>query len=61
MDLPDNTTIGDLIETITKIYPDTFPPSLEIVTAVNTNYATKDFLLSDGDEVAFIPPVSGGK
>jgi molybdopterin converting factor subunit 1 len=28
--------------------------------AVNADWATPDALLSDGDEVAFMPPMSGG-
>jgi molybdopterin converting factor small subunit len=31
-----------------------------ISAAVNADYAGMDSLLSDGDEVAFLPPVSGG-
>jgi molybdopterin converting factor subunit 1 len=31
-----------------------------ISAAVNADYARMDSLLSDGDEVAFLPPVSGG-
>jgi molybdopterin synthase sulfur carrier subunit len=30
-------------------------------TSVNWEYATPDSELSDGDEVAFIPPVTGGR
>ena len=29
--------------------------------SVNWDYATEDTELSEGDEVAFIPPVTGGK
>ena len=28
--------------------------------AVNADYARMDHVLRDGDEVAFLPPVSGG-
>jgi molybdopterin converting factor subunit 1 len=31
-----------------------------ISTAVNTEYAPMDQVLGDGDEIAFLPPVSGG-
>jgi molybdopterin converting factor small subunit len=31
-----------------------------MVVAVNYQYADHDHFLNDGDEVAFIPPVSGG-
>ena len=31
-----------------------------ISSAVNADYARMDHVLSDGDEVAFLPPVSGG-
>ncbi len=34
------------------------PPSPMM--AVNASYASLDFALSDGDEVAIIPPVAGG-
>lgn len=31
-----------------------------VMTAVNEEFAEDDEILQDGDEVAFIPPVSGG-
>jgi len=31
-----------------------------VSTAVNAEYAQMDRLLADGDEIAFLPPVSGG-
>ncbi|MDP2935425.1 MAG: molybdopterin converting factor subunit 1 [Dehalococcoidia bacterium] len=41
-------------------------PALEglrahIIFAVNGDYVAGDAVLNDGDEVAFIPPVSGGR
>ena len=35
-----------------------FPP--QVLCAVNRRYALMDTVLSDGDEVAFFPPVTGG-
>ena len=32
----------------------------ELLIAVNQEYISEDFLLSDGDELAFFPPVTGG-
>lgn len=31
-----------------------------VLTAVNMDYVTLDYLVKDGDEVAFFPPVTGG-
>ncbi|WP_174734729.1 molybdopterin converting factor subunit 1 [Mesobacillus harenae] len=31
-----------------------------VMTAVNEEFASNDELINDGDEIAFIPPVSGG-
>ena len=31
-----------------------------VSTAINEEYAKMDHALCDGDEVAFLPPVSGG-
>ena len=32
-----------------------------ISSAVNADYARMDVVVADGDEVAFLPPVSGGR
>jgi molybdopterin synthase sulfur carrier subunit len=31
-----------------------------VMTAVNEEFAPDDTVIEDGDEIAFIPPVSGG-
>lgn len=36
-------------------------PRLEtVMTAINEEFASNDEVIQDGDEIAFIPPVSGG-
>lgn len=42
-----------------KVVEDRDMPS-GVMTAVNLDYAQPDTALSDGDEVAFFPPVTGG-
>jgi len=41
-------------------YPALAPRRPSLAVAVNRSYAGFDTVLQDGDEVAFIPPVSGG-
>ncbi len=41
-------------------YPELAPYQPSISAAVNAEYVRMDAPLSDGDEVAFLPPVSGG-
>lgn len=36
-------------------------PKMEtVMTAINEEFASNDEVIQDGDEIAFIPPVSGG-
>ena len=41
-------------------HPALAPRRPGLAAAVNRSYASFDTVLQDGDEVAFIPPVSGG-
>ena len=58
--LPDGSTALSLWKTLVQDFPDFDSYSEAISTAVNEEYARMDSELSDGDEVAFLPPVSGG-
>ncbi len=48
-----------LLEAYPAILPD--KDSSRLVVAVNQEYQLHDHVLSEGDEVALIPPVSGGR
>lgn len=60
VELDGSATVGDVIDWVMRRYPKFSPDPSKIVAAVNREYATHGHLLKDGDEVAFIPPVSGG-
>lgn len=59
-DLGDGSTVADLWHELQKDYPKLDVPGIRLLYAVNQNYVALDHQLSDGDEVVFIPPVSGG-
>jgi len=59
-DVSPGATIGDLWRELEGEFPDLVPYERSISTAVNTDYARMTHVLSAGDEVAFLPPVSGG-
>ncbi|MCG8467431.1 MAG: MoaD/ThiS family protein [Gemmatimonadetes bacterium] len=58
-DLPAGSTVGDLVETLRGARGHDWLPE-RVVVAVNQSYAETGTPLSDGDEVALIPPVAGG-
>ncbi len=53
-------TAGDLLRYYRVVAPELGDLWSSIAVAVNRTYATGALLLSDGDEVALLPPVSGG-
>ena len=58
--LPAGTTLAALIEDLNNEFP-ALKNVVEVASfAVNADYSGLDRLLRDGDEVAVIPPVSGG-
>lgn len=58
--LPDGATVGDLWTALCRERPDLDALGRSISFAVNREYVERDHVLADGDEVALIPPVSGG-
>jgi len=58
--LPDNTTVGQALLEIIDQNPYLKEFDASLATAVNLEYVGRDHRLCDGDELALIPPVSGG-
>jgi len=59
LDLPPGSTVRDAIAEIASRHP-LITEGRSVVIAKNRDYVTADAPLADGDEVALIPPVSGG-
>ena len=53
-------TIGTVWRQLVGEFPDLASYERSISSAVNADYARMDQAVSDGDEIAFLPPVSGG-
>lgn len=60
LDLPEGTTLGELWSQLGEQYPALVPSTRSVMYAINQSYADPSEVLHDGDEAAFIPPVSGG-
>jgi len=59
-ELSEGATVGDLWRALQKEFPKLDVPGIRMLYAVNQNYVGSNDTLNDGDEVVFIPPVSGG-
>ena len=53
-------TVADVYDSLRKSHPGLEADRGSVRVAVNQEFAEWDAMVSDGDEVAFIPPVSGG-
>jgi len=60
LELPDGATAEDAWRQLAGQHPGLAPRRPSLAAAVNRRYATFDQPLGDGDELVFIPPVSGG-
>ena len=60
LDLPAESTVATAVEKLTATHPAIAPHLAKSAFAVNRAYSSRDSVLHDGDELAIIPPVSGG-
>lgn len=59
-EIPAGATLNDLFETYARRFPRLAAYHSSLVASRNQEFAPWDAALLDGDEVAFLPPVSGG-
>ena len=59
-DLPDGATLGELHDRLKTRFPKLAAMSKSTLIAVGVEYQNRSYLLQDGDEVSFFPPVQGG-
>lgn len=60
MTLADGTTVSGLIAELASVHKRFIEMAPSLMVSVNQEYMPRDTVLNEGDEVAFIPPVSGG-
>jgi molybdopterin converting factor subunit 1 len=59
-DVAGQATLGSVWESLATEFPAMAPYRGSVSGALNAEYARMDAPVADGDEVAFLPPVSGG-
>ncbi|HEU5433522.1 MAG TPA: molybdopterin converting factor subunit 1 [Thermomicrobiales bacterium] len=59
--IADGATVDALFDAIAAEHPRLAPMKPSLMLMVNQGYVRGDHVVRDGDEVAFIPPVSGGE
>ena len=60
LSIPEGSTPSAVLESLAKSYPGLREWMGHLRVAVNCEYTEGDAILNDRDEVALIPPVSGG-
>jgi molybdopterin converting factor subunit 1 len=60
LELPDGARLEDAWQRLAAEHPGLAARRPSLAAALNRQYAAFDAVLNEGDEVAFIPPVSGG-
>jgi molybdopterin converting factor subunit 1 len=59
-DVPDGANVDAVWQVFAREFPAAAPLRASIAVAVNAEYARFEARVAEGDEVAFLPPVSGG-
>jgi molybdopterin converting factor subunit 1 len=59
-EVPAGATVADVWRALVADFPDMARYESSVSSAVNADYARMTTIVADGDEVAFLPPVSGG-
>ncbi|OGS42136.1 MAG: molybdopterin converting factor subunit 1 [Euryarchaeota archaeon RBG_16_62_10] len=60
LELPEGTTVHTLLEDYIRRFPQMARFREHIILSVNKEYGPPAKVLREGDEVSFLPPVSGG-
>ena len=60
LELNDGATVKDAWHALAARHDGMAPYASSVSCAINADYARMNAALADGDEVAFLPPVSGG-
>jgi MoaD family protein len=56
----DGSTLSDLLKNIFQRFPKLAAMERSMLVAVGVDYQPRNYVLKDGDEVSFFPPVQGG-
>jgi len=59
-EVPDGAAVGDVWQALAHAYPAVDALGAAVSAAVNAEFASMQTRVREGDEVAFLPPVSGG-
>src|SRR3984893_17010663 len=60
VEVPAGSTVADVYDAVKNAHPGLQADQSVVRAALNQEFAGWDAVVADGDEVAFIPPVSGG-
>lgn len=60
LELPASATVADALRLLATQHAALATQLTRVAPAVNREYASRDHVLTDGDELALIPAVSGG-